>query len=319
MQFGAQTFQYTGSFGYDYYGNVYGTLSGYTEYYGNAIVLKAKDFSVDASLAQTAINTGNADALMAYIGRGADTVFGSNFSDKIAGFSGNDWLQGFGGSDQIYGDDGADWIYGGSGNDTLYGGSGDDYLNGGTGADYLIGGSGVDQARYSTATSKVTADLQYANYNAGEAKGDSYSSIENLVGSKFSDSLRGNGSANKIEGRDGNDWLYGRGGNDKLYGGSGDDKLYGGSGNDMLTGDSGEDTFVFRENDNKDRITDFENNRDTIQLDDALWNVSLSVSQVINNFASVKNGDIVFDFGSDELVIEDFTSLNALKNDIDIF
>ena len=60
--------------------------------------------------------------------------------------------------------------------------------------------------------------LQNAAIKSGIAAGDTYSSIENVYGSNFDDSLRGDDNANSIWGANGNDIMYGRGGNDVLEG-----------------------------------------------------------------------------------------------------
>ncbi len=122
---------------------------------------------------------------------------------------------------------------GGSGNDSLFGNAADNVLNGGEGLDALYGGPGADTliggggqydiAGYSTATSGVVADLALGG-SAGDAAGDVYVNILNLLGSSFDDVLRGDGNNNEISGGDGNDVLDGRGGGfDQLHGGNGDD------------------------------------------------------------------------------------------------
>jgi len=139
---------------------------------------------------------------------GADTVFGSSASQTINGAAGNDFLSG------------------GAGNDTLIGGAG---------ADKLLGGAGVDTASYSTATKGVVANFTNTALNTNDAKGDVYSSIENLAGSAYGDVLTGNSGSNVISGAAGNDTLDGGAGNDTLIGGAGIDKLIGGDGIDTAS------------------------------------------------------------------------------------
>jgi len=114
-------------------------------------------------------------------------------------------------------------IYSGSGDDRLTGDAADNTFSGGLGADVLVGGGGRDTATYVDATAGVIASLANPTINAGEAAGDTYSSIENVTGSQFGDYVYGNGSANVIRGNGGNDILKGYAGNDTLYGDAGDD------------------------------------------------------------------------------------------------
>ena len=146
-------------------------------------------------------------------------LVGSSFNDTLVGTNA--------GNDTLIGLDGDNLLFGLAGNDGLVGGSGNDSLWGGEGADVLIGGGGFDYARYDYAAAGVTARLDLPNLNTGEAAGDSYSSIEGLVGSGFGDTLVGNS---------GNNYIFGQGGNDAIYGLGGADNFFGGAGND---------TFVF--------------------------------------------------------------------------
>lgn len=253
---------YIGNFTYDAWGNVFGTLNGYQDYQLGRLGLDARGFAIDANFAQRAINTGNPDVLIGEVQRGSDVIEGSSGADDLAGYDGNDRLFGNAGDDYLWGDNGNDTLYGGagddalwgdtlsagrdtlfgnSGDDALYGGGGNDVLNGGTGRDRLNGGAGVDTADYANAARGVRADLQFAGSNTGEAAGDTFVSIEGLSGSRWGDTLAGNGSSNTLSGGGGNDSLIGRGGNDKLYGGAGNDRLNGGAGADRLDGGTGID------------------------------------------------------------------------------
>ncbi|MBF9195205.1 calcium-binding protein, partial [Microvirga terrestris] len=171
--------------------------------------------SITVSLADPARNTGEA----------AGDVYSS-----IEGLTGSAY------NDRLVGD---------ALHNVLQGGAGHDLLEGGEGGDRLVGGDGIDFADYENATSGVTAKLLMAQYNAGEAAGDVYASIEGIIGSRFGDELAGDNGTNDLQGRDGNDRLIGLGGNDRLEGGAGDDTLYGGIGADHLIGGAGLDTVAY--------------------------------------------------------------------------
>ena len=125
---------------------------------------------------------------------------------------------------------GRDRLFGLGGADTLAGGDGNDLLEGGAGGDSLIGGRGLDTASYAGAAAAVSVHLG-GFPGAGDAAGDSFSGVENLVGSRFGDSLIGDAGANRIFGGAGDDSLVGGGGSDWLFGGAGADTLIG-DGND---------------------------------------------------------------------------------------
>ncbi|WBY08674.1 cadherin domain-containing protein [Sphingomonas sp. 7/4-4] len=196
----------------------------------------------------------NRDLIYGY--GGADTLDGGAGDDMLDGGAGNDRLIGGLGIDTLYGREDADTLIGGDGNDTLYGGAnnvgtndtlfgdagndtlygedGDDLLTGGVGADVLDGGLGSDWADYSfqsegvAATAAVVADLAAPANNTGLAAGDSFVSIENLIGTGLDDTLRGDANANTLRGGAGNDTLVGNAGDDTLEGGAGADNLSGG-------------------------------------------------------------------------------------------
>ncbi len=165
----------------------------------------------------------------------ADTVTGGSLSDR---YFGN------GGADNISGRGGADSLYGGAEGDTLDGGDGGDNLWGGTGADLLIGGTdaGIDYARYDDANhGNLTIRLDGGANVGAAALGDTYSSIEGLVGGAGNDTVFGNASANYLFGSGGNDNMYGQAGADYINGGEGTNQLWGGAGADNHIGGSGLD------------------------------------------------------------------------------
>ena len=138
-----------------------------------------------------------------------------------------------------------DVLTGSDGVNGLSGGAGNDKISGKDGADTLNGGDGIDTIFYSGSNAGVTVDLGANTASGGDAAGDVISRFENLNGSTFGDTLRGDSQVNKVVGGGGNDWVDGGAGNDILSGGSGNDIVVAGEGNDVLSGGSGTDTLYF--------------------------------------------------------------------------
>ncbi|MGO1080369.1 calcium-binding protein [Inquilinus sp. CA228] len=149
----------------------------------------------------------------------------------------------FSGADTIGGSTQADFLIGFDGNDTINGGDGNDTLRGGAGADALNGGNGLDFANYQGSSAEVFVDIQSNLIFSGDAAGDTLTSIENLYGSAFGDTLSGNADRNIIGGEGGADLIDGRGGDDALSGEAGDDILSGRDGADRLVGGDGADNL----------------------------------------------------------------------------
>lgn len=141
----------------------------------------------------------------------------------------------------IYLGAGDDTVFAGAGNTAIFGGTGDDFLHGGAGGDALDGGDGIDTASYEGSTNRVNVSLLSGEGSGAQATNDTLTNIENLIGSDFGDTLRGDNARNRIDGADGNDVLIGFGGNDILIGGAGQDILTGGDGADFLQGGVGVD------------------------------------------------------------------------------
>ena len=132
-------------------------------------------------------------------------------------------------------------IEGSAGDDVQTGGSGDDTFRASLGADRIDGRGGIDTVDYSGAVA-VTVNLNTGETAGDPAAGDSFASIENLIGSNFEDRLTGDDRANRIEGGARSDTLNGGRGADELLGETGDDQILGGIGNDLIYGGAGSDT-----------------------------------------------------------------------------
>ena len=159
---------------------------------------------------------------------GIEGVIGSDYDDVLVGDSGDNKLVGNAGNDVLIsrGYDGSIYY---------------EYMIGGPGADSYIGGNGRDIASYEYSEAGVEVRLYDGTAKGGEAEGDTFESIEVILGSNFDDILSGNNVSNEIYGYGGNDVIDGLGGDDILSGGTGDDKLYGGAGADTLNGGAGDD------------------------------------------------------------------------------
>jgi Ca2+-binding RTX toxin-like protein len=166
--------------------------------------------------------------------------------ENLYGSSHDDVLIGDEGANAFHGLNGADTLKGAGGADMLDGGTGDDTLKGGGGADQLVGGEGLDTIDYSLAPRDGIGVVVLLDTNTAwgsDAQGDTFGGIENVTGSAYQDSLRGDAGANILRGMDGSDVLNGLAGNDRLEGGTGNDDLMGGTGADVMIGGAGDDSY----------------------------------------------------------------------------
>jgi Ca2+-binding RTX toxin-like protein len=181
------------------------------------------------------------------------TIYGNSNANLLNGGAGNDTIAGFGGDDTLMGNGGNDTINAGDGNDFVYGGVGDDFVIGGMGNDRIDTGAGVDTIDYSAAGSALFIDLRAATQSATGGFGiDVITTVENVLGGAFADTLIGDAGVNGLYGgagadslvtMEGNDFAYGGAGNDYISGRDGHDWLYGDDGNDVIDGGLGFDTL----------------------------------------------------------------------------
>lgn len=164
------------------------------------------------------------------------------------------------GNDILAGSDAANRINAGKGHDFVSGLGGNDTLLGGDGFDRLYGGSGNDLLR----------------------------------GGKQHDTLLGNAGSDTLRGEAGNDRLDGGARADRLFGGAGKDTLIDGSGADRLSGGAGADVFVLVQDRATDRIMDFQDGLDRIDLDVSFRDLT------IRNGA---NGTVQISHGGELLIV----------------
>lgn len=125
--------------------------------------------------------------------------------------------------------------------------------------------------------------------------------IENAIGGRGADDIYGNELANTIKG------------------GRGADYLWSAAGNDRMTGNGGADLFVFSAGDGRDRVTDFNFAEDRLHIWDELWGGGAKTStQVVSQYAVIRKGVVVLDFGADELILQGVTSTAGLAGLIDV-
>lgn len=182
---------------------------------------------------------------------GADTLTGGSGSDLIFGGADNDTLSGGGGQDFLFGGTGADLFDGGSGDDFFYlDDSGDRVVD---------GGAGNDRAVLVKAGLSISVDGSWAGLER----------IDGVAGAEVIDAT-GYGTSLTILGNAGSDTLTGGLADDVIFGHAGADTLSGGAGgNDVLLGggpDGFVDTFVFADGAGTDRINDWEDGFDLLDV-----------------------------------------------------
>ncbi|NRB03093.1 MAG: CHRD domain-containing protein [Rhodobacteraceae bacterium] len=133
----------------------------------------------------------------------------------------------FTGIENLVGSDNDDILIAtGAAANSISGGAGNDFIAGGGGVDVIDGGEGIDTNSFQGIGLGVTANLNADGTGTAEygAVNETFTGIENLVGSDNDDTLIATGAAaNSISGGAGNDFIAGGGGVDVLDGGEGID------------------------------------------------------------------------------------------------
>jgi Ca2+-binding RTX toxin-like protein len=147
--------------------------------------------------------------------------------------------------DSFIGDDtfaGANSLRGSAFDDELYGsdGPGFERLRGSAGNDLIDGGLGFDRIEHFDSPAGIVVDLSAGmTFDDGFGTQDLLMGIEQVGGSEFGDSIRGDAGFNVI------------------LGFGGDDTIEGGGNVDVLLGGDGDDTFVVAPGAGVDQINDF--------------------------------------------------------------
>jgi Ca2+-binding RTX toxin-like protein len=131
------------------------------------------------------------------------------------------------GNDVITGSDESDDIFGGrsNSNDTINAAGGDDYIHGDGGNDSINGGDGWDTLSYDEsfydpfAFQGIAVNMVAGTITDCWGGSDTIQNIEEVIGSKFRDTMTGNDLDNAFNGLRGADTMIGGGGNgyDELY------------------------------------------------------------------------------------------------------
>lgn len=299
---------------------------------------------------------GNTNANLLSGGAADDSLYGEDGSDTLHGGAGNDRLDGGAGIDtatyadaasgvsvdlaisaaqatggagsdtlvsieNLVGSAFADSLRGNTGDNSLFGGAGNDLLFGGTGNDRLDGGDGIDTATYAGTGSGVTVDLSIVGAQAtGGAGSDTLVSIENIVGTNFNDTLKGNGGDNSLIGGLGADTIWGLGGNDQIDGGAGRDLILAGDGADrVVTGDgldvvtlgAGDDRLVLTVETSKISIKPGTMSIDVVTDFDAVGNDIIDLSGLGRTFTFTETSA---NKSAGQLSYKTYDSLNGAEN-----
>lgn len=196
-----------------------------------------------------------------YYGDGANNVFLTTTGDDlVVGLAGHDWT-------------------------VMYGGT-----------DVVDGGEGSDTVSYVAATNAVYVDLRKTVAQNTGFDTVTLTSVENVIGSIYHDTLIGNNESNTFGAWHGNDRVYGLGGDDWIRCGLGNDYFNGGTGSDTASFQSTESVGIHVDL----RITTNQNTNEGIDRFISIENVFGSQKNDViigNHLANTLSGDI----GSDRI------------------
>lgn len=179
----------------------------------------------------------------------SDTISATNSNDMVEISWGNDTVMLGDGDDALWdrdghnGSDGHIWL---PSNDLVFGGKGNDLFFAGLGADTIVGGEGWDTVDYRYSKAAIVVDLGTGlggGSSVSGSAGDVLREIEQVEGSRYSDTIKAGSGAHTLYGHDGNDILHGGGATAALYGGTGNDTLVANATGGTFDGGDGFDTL----------------------------------------------------------------------------
>lgn len=235
-----------------------------------------------------------------YSGKLSIVLNGSGKSDVYANGRLHDTLISI---EEITGGSGDDYFVGNAYDNIFSGGKGHDYFVASAGNDAYRGGAGYDMLDFSAIKAGLRFDINPANgvtsvrYAGGGL--NSMVSIENIIGTKFGDVIKGDGA---------NNYFQGMAGNDTLSGGAGGDVLNGGAGTDKLTGGADADIFEFVSGFGRDTITDFDAKGSDHDF------IDLSGVRTIASFDELFSEDRIYQCGRDVIIEAGRGDIVTLKN-----
>ncbi|WP_373503672.1 calcium-binding protein [Aestuariivirga sp.] len=178
-----------------------------------------------------------------------------------------------------------------------------------------LGAMIVDFGPGAQVTNRGTMDGQIVFGLGDDVFNGRYGVQTSVAGNVGNDVIIGGSGDDEFYGDSGNDRLVGNGGDDVLSGGFGLDTLNGGRGDDTLSGGASSDVFVFRRGDGHDRITDFADTRDKLDLSAFHF---ASVADV-RALASNRPGGVLIDLRAEDggtIFIDNFTLTSFGSGDL---
>lgn len=254
---------------------------------------------------------------------GADTLYGGKGFDTLIGGEGDDLLEGGNGSDTLQGDAGADTLIGGQGRDVLTGGAGADRLEDGKGVDRMTGGADADTfVLAADRKPDIIIDFEDGSDLIDIAAWGVVNFVELTVTDHVSGRVRIRYGDETIVVDDGarglsatdfsaDDFIFtdpgaplpvltGTTGNDKLIGTLAAEEIHDLAGADNLFGRGGADQFVLAADGQIDRIKDFQNGSDVIDV--SAWGAASIGDLTLTQHAT---GRISVVHGSEVLLVSD--------------